>query len=251
MRSQRQRIALRHARISKSSSWPLHLSSVTALYLTVTFKLVLCVILPLFPMMVTVYAPPVVPEVPIAWQFGEPPTAPADPPPQPVITLIPTAAATSISSPRKSRLRATGSSRTQSPASASPATRTLVAPPVDPHVEPVLFAAACDVIVTTALALGAAALSTSVAGLTVQPGSSAAAPVAVTEQVNDTMPVNSFDAVPNTVTVFPVVAPAVTLSDPGLDPIEKLPVPVAAELPPAVKPAAISFAPSTEPQPVD
>jgi hypothetical protein len=116
----------------------------------------------------------------------------------------------------------------------------------------VLFAPACDVIVTTPLALGAAVLSTSVDGLTVHAGTSAAVPVAVTEQPNDTMPVNPLAAVANTVTVLPVVAPAVTLSDPELVPIVKLPAPADEDPdPPTVMLAAISFAPSTEPQPVD
>src|SRR6185437_16801781 len=187
----------------------------------------------------------------------EPVTAPADPPPQPVMTLIPIAAATTISSPRNSRRRANGSSNTQSPASASPLTRTFAAPPVDPHVDPVLLAPACDEIVTTPLALGAAELSTSVPGFTVHPGSTAADPVAVTVHVNDTMPVNPFDAVANTVTVLPDVAPAATLSDPGLEPMVKLPAPACDPEPepdpppPVVMPAAISFAPSTHPQPVD
>ena len=87
--------------------------------------------------------------------------------------------------------------------------------------DPVALAPACDVIVTTPLELGAAELSTSVPGLTAHPGSSAADPVAVTVHVSDTIPVNPFDAVANTVTVLPVVAPAATLSDPELEPIVK------------------------------
>ena len=128
-------------------------------------------------------------------------------------------------------------------------------PPVDPHVDPVLFAPACDVIVTTVLALGAAALSTSVDGLIVHPGSSTAVPAADTEQLSDTIPVNPFAAVANTITVLPVVAPAVTLNDPGVVPIVKLPAPPEEPDPdpdpPTVIAAAISFAPSTDPQPVD
>lgn len=118
-----------------------------------------------------------------------------------------------------------------------------------------LFAPACDDTVTTPLALGAAVLSTSVDGLTAQFGSSTAVPVAVTVQLSDTMPVNPFAAVANTVTVFPVVAPTATLSDPALVPIVKLPAvdepEPAPDAPPAVIPAAISFAASTDPQPVD
>src|SRR6202020_819800 len=102
------------------------------------------------------------------------------------IKLIPAAAATTISSPRSSRLsprrRATGKSNTHRPASASPPSRTVAAPPVDPQELPVLFAPTCDVIVTTALALGAAPLSTIVDGLSVHPGASTAVPVAVLEQ---------------------------------------------------------------------
>jgi hypothetical protein len=116
----------------------------------------------------------------------------------------------------------------------------------------VLFAPVCDEIVTTPLALGAAALSTSVPGLIAHPGSTAAAPIAVTEQLSDTIPVNPFAAVANTITVLPVVAPAVTLSAPGVDPIVKLPAPADDPAPPpAVIAAAISFAASTDPQPVD
>lgn len=215
-------------------------------------KLVLCVIPPLFPVIVTTYEPSVVDVVASAWQVGEGVDAPAAPPPQPVITLIPIAAATTISSPRKSRLRATGSSSTHSPARASPLNRTFDVPPVLPHVLPELLAAACDEIVTTPLALGAAALSTIVDGLTAQFGSSTAVPVDATEQLSDTMPANPFDAVANTVTVLPVVAPAVTLSVPGVEPIVKLPaLAVFEDEPPVVMLAAISFAPSTEPQPVD
>ena len=181
-----------------------------------TLKLVLCAILPLLPVTVTTYPPAVVAACACTAQFGEP-AAPAAPPPQPIIMLIPAAAATIISRPRKSRRLATGNSRTHNPASASPLTRTFAAPPDDPHELPVLFAPACDDTVTTALALGAAALSTIVDGLTAQLGSSTAVPVTV--QLSCTMPVNPFAAVANTVTVLPVVEPAVNLSDPGLVPI--------------------------------
>ena len=50
----------------------------------------------------------------------------------------------------------------------------------------VALAAACDVIVTTVLALGAAALIISVDGLIVHPGSSTAVPAADTEQLSAT-----------------------------------------------------------------
>jgi hypothetical protein len=203
--------------------------------------------------------PELVAEFPAAAQFGVAVALAVGPPPQPVITVIPAAVITSISSPRKSRRRATGSSSTQSPASASPATRTFVVPfaaPVAlPHVLPSEFPPVCDEIVTVALALGAAVLNTSVAGLTAQPGRSAADPSAATVQVSDTVPVNPFAAVANTVTAFPLVAPAFTLSAPGVDPIEKLPGAFEEDElalgAPDVIAAAIRFAPSTDPHPVD
>ena len=70
-------------------------------------------------------------------------------------------------------------------------------------------------------------------------------------QLRLTTPVNPFAAVANTVVEFPLVAPAVTLTDAGVDVIAQLPAVVAPVLPLDVIAAAISFAPSTEPQPVD
>lgn len=215
--------------------------------------MVLAVILPLFPVTVTTYAPAVVAEVPVAAQFGVVAAA-VVPPPQPVITLIPAAAAITISSPRRSRRFAAGSSSTHNPASASPPSFTAVVgdPPVDPQ-EPLVALAACDEIVTTALPLGAAVLSVTFAGLIAQLGSSTAVPVAATEQLSDTTPVNPFAAVANTVVELPLVAPAVTLTELGVAAIVKLPT-GADELalaPPVTIAAAISFAPSTDPHPVD
>ena len=120
---------------------------------------------------------------------------------------------------------------------------------------PSLFAPACDVIVTTVLALGAAALSTSVDGLIVHPGSSTAVPAADTEQLKRHHSRESVRRRRKHHHCIPVVAPAVTLNDPGVDPIVKLPAPPEEPDPdpdpPTVIAAAISFAPSTDPQPVD
>jgi hypothetical protein len=111
--------------------------------------------------------------------------------------------------------------------------------------------AACDEIVTTALPLGAAPLSVTLPEPIAQLGSSTAVPCATIEQLSDTTPVNPFAAVANTVTVFPLVAPGVSLSDAGVAVIVKLPALDVPVLPLDVMPAAMSFAPSTDPQPVD
>ena len=215
--------------------------------------MVLAVVLPLLPVIVTTYPPAVVPDVPCAAQLGEAPDPAAAPPPQPVITLIPTAAAITISSPRTSRRFAAGSSSTHNPASAIPPSLTAVVgdPPVPPH-ELAVPLAACDEIVTTALPLGAARLSVTLPEPIAQLGSSTAVPCATIEQLSDTTPVNPFAAVANTVTVFPLVAPGVTLTDAGVAVIVKVPALDDPSLdPPEVSAAAISFAPSTDPQPVD
>jgi hypothetical protein len=176
-------------------------------------------------------------------------------PPQPVIAPAPTAITQSISKKRNPRRLLKGSSSRHTPASASPAVRTLDPPPVVTHVDVVVF----EPIVTAALAEAVTpapdAVSTTLPGLIVQVGSTAAVPppASATEQVSPTVPEKPFAVAAVIVTILPLAAPSLSVNDPGDDASEKLPAePPLPEPDPAPLAAAVTsrFA-STDPNPVD